>query len=540
MYRSIAARAATTVRALIPSAVCVARPRPVQRVPMTSLVRLFASSTPSPPRTVRTPRKPRATTDTVVDTANTSLPLRASLPLDPVVKVYCTASSPNHFLPWQNHPQKQMTGSGFVISGRRLITNAHVIADQTFVMVRKYGSPTKYFAKVEAVGHECDLALLSVADEEFWVGMPQLELGGIPALHDTVTVVGYPMQGDNVSVTVGIVSRIELQRYAHGAAHLLAVQIDAAINPGNSGGPVVKDGLVVGVAFQTITQASNMGFIIPSPIISHFLEDVKRNGVYTGFCSLGIRCQGLENQMLRQYLGVAKEQTGVLVNSVWPLASCANVLKRDDVILAINEVPIANDGSVPFRGRERIAFDFLVSQKYSGDHSQLSIIRDRTPQRVDVALTPLRPLVPITSYERVSSYVICAGFVFVPLTQAFLREYGEDWYNSCPRRFWNVAIFGDLEFVDQQVVVLTQVLQDEVNAGYHHVSELQLLKCNGETVRNIKHLAQLIANTSDDEYLRFDLDDGRLICIKAQDARAYTPRILKAHKIPHAVSSDLQ
>lgn len=81
---------------------------------------------------------------------------------------------------------------GFVISGRRIITNAHVVADQTFVKVRKHGSPEKFKAKVEAVGHECDLALLTVEEEDFWEGMQCLELGSIPYLQEAVAVVGYP------------------------------------------------------------------------------------------------------------------------------------------------------------------------------------------------------------------------------------------------------------------------------------------------------------------------------------------------------------
>lgn len=88
--------------------------------------------------------------------------------------------------------------AGFVISGRRIVTNAHVVADQTHMMVRKHGSPIKYHAHIEAVGHECDLALLRVHDDEFWEGMIELELGDIPFLQESVAVVGYP-QGTAVN-----------------------------------------------------------------------------------------------------------------------------------------------------------------------------------------------------------------------------------------------------------------------------------------------------------------------------------------------------
>lgn len=86
----------------------------------------------------------------------------------------------------------EKTNVGFIISGKKILTNAHVIADHTFVLVRKHGSPTKYRAEVQAVGHECDLAILVVDSEEFWKDTNCLELGDIPILQETVAVVGYP------------------------------------------------------------------------------------------------------------------------------------------------------------------------------------------------------------------------------------------------------------------------------------------------------------------------------------------------------------
>ncbi|KAI7996299.1 hypothetical protein LOK49_LG10G01350, partial [Camellia lanceoleosa] len=138
-----------------------------------------------------------------------------------------------------NKSQRETMGSGFVIPGQRILTNAHVVADHTFVLVRKHGSPNKNRAEVQAIGHECDLAILTVNSKEFWEGMNSLELGDIPFLQEAVAVVGYPQGGDNISVTKGVVSRVEPTQYVHGATQLMAIQIDAAINPGNSGGPAI-------------------------------------------------------------------------------------------------------------------------------------------------------------------------------------------------------------------------------------------------------------------------------------------------------------
>lgn len=65
--------------------------------------------------------------------------------------------------------------------------------------------------------------------------------------------------GDNISVTKGVVSRVEPTQYVHGATQLMAIQIDAAINPGNSGGPAIMGDKVAGVAFQNLAGAENIG-----------------------------------------------------------------------------------------------------------------------------------------------------------------------------------------------------------------------------------------------------------------------------------------
>ncbi|CAK9137755.1 unnamed protein product [Ilex paraguariensis] len=201
------------------------------------------------------PLRARTTTTEAVVDAHSAI----ELALDSVVKIFTVSSSPNYFLPWQNKSQRETTGSGFIIPGKRILTNAHVVADHTFVLVRKHGSPTKYRANVQAVGHECDLAILVVEREEFWEGMHFLELGDIPFLQEAVAVVGYPQGGDNISVTKGVVSRVEPTQYVHGATQLLAIQIDAAINPGNSGGPAIMGDKVAGVAFQNLSGAENIG-----------------------------------------------------------------------------------------------------------------------------------------------------------------------------------------------------------------------------------------------------------------------------------------
>src|SRR4029077_3108622 len=99
------------------------------------------------------------------------------------------------------------------------------------ILVRRHQDPHPYLAHVVFIGHDCDLALLEVEDASFFSGMEPLEFGELPKVRSTVTTYGYPVGGEQISYTKGVVSRIEMQTFVHvGNRAFLGVQTDAAIN----------------------------------------------------------------------------------------------------------------------------------------------------------------------------------------------------------------------------------------------------------------------------------------------------------------------
>ncbi|XP_033146180.1 protease Do-like 2, chloroplastic isoform X4 [Brassica rapa] len=343
--------------------------------------------------------------------------------LDAVVKVYCTHTAPDYSLPWQKQRQFTSTGSAFMIGDGKLLTNAHCVEHDTQVKVKRRGDDRKYVAKVLVRGVDCDIALLSVESEDFWKGAEPLRLGHLPRLQDSVTVVGYPLGGDTISVTKGVVSRIEVTSYAHGSSDLLGIQIDAAINPGNSGGPAFNDqGECIGVAFQVYRseETENIGYVIPTTVVSHFLTDYERNAKYTGYPCLGVLLQKLENPALRECLKVPTNE-GVLVRRVEPTSDASKVLKEGDVIVSFDDLRVGCEGTVPFRSSERIAFRYLISQKFAGDIVELGIIRAGEPKKVQVVLRPRVHLVPYHIDGGQPSYIIIAGLVFTPLSEPLIE-----------------------------------------------------------------------------------------------------------------------
>ncbi|KAJ9696369.1 hypothetical protein PVL29_008541 [Vitis rotundifolia] len=457
--------------------------------------------------------------------------------LNAVVKVYCTHTAPDYSLPWQKQRQYTSTGSAFIIGDGKLLTNAHCVEHATQVKVKKRGDDTKYVAKVLARGIECDIALLSVESEEFWKGAEPLNFGRLPRLQDAVTVVGYPLGGDTISVTKGVVSRIEVTSYAHGSSDLLGIQIDAAINPGNSGGPAFNDqGECIGVAFQVFRSedVENIGYVIPTTVVSHFLDDYERNGKYTGFPCLGVLLQKLENPALRSCLKVQSNE-GVLVRRVEPTSDANNVLKEGDVIVSFDGVHVGCEGTVPFRSTERIAFRYLISQKFTGDVVEVGIIRAGAYMKVQVVLDPRVHLVPYHIEGGQPSYLIISGLVFTPLSEPLIEEECED---TIGLKLLTKARYSLARFKGEQIVILSQVLANEVNIGYEDMSNQQVLKFNGTWIKNIHHLAHLI-DSCKDKYLVFEFEDNYLAVLEREAAAAASPCILKDYGIPSERSSDL-
>ncbi|KAL7112765.1 hypothetical protein ACP275_04G022300 [Erythranthe tilingii] len=457
--------------------------------------------------------------------------------LSAVVKVYCTHTAPDYSLPWQKQRQYTSTGSAFMIGDGKLLTNAHCVEHNTQVKVKRRGDDTKYVAKVLARGVECDIALLSVESEEFWKGAEPLQLGSLPTLQDSVTVVGYPLGGETISVSKGVVSRIEVTSYAHGSSELLGIQIDAAINPGNSGGPAFNDqGECIGVAFQVYRSddVENIGYVIPTTVVSHFLEDYERNGKYTGFPSLGVLLQKLENPALRACLSVPSNE-GVLVRKIEPTAHASDVLKEGDVIVSFDNVRVGSEGTIPFRSSERIAFRYLISQKFTGDAAELGIIRNGQFMKVQVILNTRVHLVPYHIDGGQPSYLIVAGLVFTPLSEPLIDEECED---SIGLKLLTKARYSMPKFKGEQIVVLSQVLANEVNIGYEDMSNEQVLKLNGTWIKNIHHLAHLV-DSCKDKYLIFEFEDNFLVVLERESALSASESILKGYGIPSVRSCDL-
>ncbi|RME71176.1 MAG: serine protease [Planctomycetota bacterium] len=459
-----------------------------------------------------------------------------------VVRVHTISEPPDYEQPWHSRGSEASTGSGAIVEtarGPRILTNAHCVQDHVWVEVRRYGQAERVPATVEALGHDCDLALLDVDDPHFFDAVQPIPLGPLPRLGQRVTACGYPVGGERLSISEGIVSRIEVIHYVHRRQRLLGIQVDAAINAGSSGGPVLRDGQLIGVAMQTLDDAQRTGYLIPTPVIEHFLRDVGRDE-HRGFPELGVQWQPLESPTHREALGLApEERRGILINRVGYGGSGWGRLEPGDVLLAIDGEPIAADGTIAFRDDDRLDFDHLLTRRHVGETVELELWRDAQPVRLRLPLRPPAHLVAEERYDVKPSYFIFGGMVFAPLTRNYLKTWGEQWWREAPRELVALYEHGLPSPERTEPVVLQQVLADASTRGYHDLDSVLIEAVDGTACRSLRHLVELVESATG-RFVRLRAWDHREIVIDRHEARKRHAAILERFEIPADRSPDLR
>lgn len=456
------------------------------------------------------------------------------------VKIITTSIRPDYNNPWKMKDPVTSVGSGAIIAGGMILTNAHVVSDATYIQARKENDPETYEAQILFIAHDCDLALISVKDDAFYRNSAELEIGGIPALRSKVSTYGYPRGGTRISITEGVTSRIDIGEYAHvGNVSYLMIQTDAAINPGNSGGPVVQDGKIVGVAFQASTRAENVGYMIPVPIIRHFLDDVA-DGTYDGYPTLGAVTDTLENASFRRHLGMKEDQSGVLVSMILPGGGAEKALRRNDVIMSIDGVSIANDGTFSFMDG-RIFYSHLVDIKQIGQSISLEILRSGKAMKVSYRLVdhPYR-ISWFNEYETLPRYCIFGGMVFQPLSKEYLKTW-DKWWHSADRRllyYYSYYLSDSIHPERKEFVVLNMVIPDEGNTYLADIRDRVVDTINGIPILSLKDVPSSFGKPIRGYHvIRIDGTSFPLV-IRASDMAEINLRIQRTYGIPSMVRID--
>jgi len=452
-----------------------------------------------------------------------------------VIKIYITNARGDFAMPWQMERPNSGTGTGFIIKGRRILTNAHLVGDVQFLRVQKSDDSRRYPATVKFVAHDCDLAMLEVTDPAFFEGTRPLRLAkALPTLNDEVHVLGYPLGGERLSVTKGVVSRLSYTSYSHsGVDQHLVLQVDAAINPGNSGGPIIFREKVVGLAFQGLAWADNIGYGIPLPVVKRFLKDVE-DGKYDGYPELGVAYLSLRNSALRSHVKLSDDQTGVLVHYVDPFGAGKNQILNGDVLLEIDGYAIDNDGTIEIDG-ERVVFAEVLERRQWGDEIKFTVWRDGAAVDLRFPLdNPSDPFLYRNLYDTRPEYFITGGLVFSPLTRDFMRTMKR---SSNSQNVNQIQYLSEYSKIDghyknrEAFIILIRRLAHPVNTYMNHFKYGIVESVNGQRIRDMRMLSDALRSTENEFHVIRFLGLDEMLVIDAEAARKADPEIFETYGI---------
>src|SRR3984957_11620058 len=460
-----------------------------------------------------------------------------------VVKVFATMRSPDPFNPWTKQAPAEVSGSGVVIEGKRILTNAHVVLYASQVQVQASAAGDKVSATVVAVAPGIDLAVLELDDPTFFDTHPPLARASkLPHIKDAVLAYGFPTGGNSLSITKGIVSRIEFVAYNFPVSGL-RIQIDAAINPGNSGGPAIAGDKMIGLAFSKLGgDAQNIGYIIPNEEVDLFLKDIA-DGRYDGKPAMYDDLQTLENPALREYLKLDKSVAGMVVHQPYK-TDAGYPLKGWDVITHIGDTPIDNQGMIKLDKDLRVSFNYLIQHRAKDGELPLTIVRAGKVQNVRLPVSAEHPTLVADLRGSYPPYFIYGPLVFstaswqlisgIQGNASMLRALGIEKSPLVTRAL--DAPDADLE---ELVVISSPLFPHKLSNGYSNPAGSVVSTVNGTRIKSLKHLVAVLRDLKD-PFVTIGLDQkgGEALVFSRSAMVAATEEILTDNGIRAQGSPD--
>jgi S1-C subfamily serine protease len=425
-----------------------------------------------------------------------------------VVKVFATMRYPDAYKPWTKQAPQEATGTGVIIEGKRILTNAHVVLYASQVQVQANQAGDKISATVESIAQGIDLAVLKLDDESFFDTRPPLPRANtLPDIKDAVLAYGYPTGGTSLSITKGIVSRIEFAGYNLSVSGL-RIQIDAAINPGNSGGPAIVGDKMIGLAFSHLGGAQNIGYIIPNEEVELFLKDVA-DGKHDGKPAMFDGLQTLENPALRSYLKLAKDVEGMVVHEAYT-TDAGYPLKEWDLITKIGDTKIDDQGMIKMGTNLRVRFQYLIQKIAKDGKVPLTIVRAGKEMNIELPVSPERPMLIPDLKGAYPSYFVFGPLVFSNVTAQFTGGFAgnANALNALSvldnpivtRRGDQPAFPGE-----QLVVVSSPFFPHKLSTGYGPPATHVVKTVNDIKIKNLNQLVEVLRDATS-EFVTFEFE----------------------------------
>nr|WP_100765268.1 PDZ domain-containing protein [Leptospira ellisii]PJZ92487.1 serine protease [Leptospira ellisii] len=452
-----------------------------------------------------------------------------------IVQIKVTYQEPEYHQPWKKKSPRVRRGVGFVAEGEQILIPYALLPDATLIELKKYSSYSETKAYVYRTDAESNLASLRVEKGNFFEDLIPLKLTPISVFPKQVNVYQLDNSG-SIQATAAALLSMDMDQMPLGRVELPVIDISSSESLNGFGEVLIEDGKVSGMLYD-FTSGKNSGRVIPSFIIQKFLNTPGKDI----FPYKGFRFRPVTDFAVRKYYGMGEKESGILVADVVPGSSASGVLKLEDIILEFGGKKVDSKGYVehPLYGKQVLSFlahsgDFFG---YSlGKEIPITILRDKKRISLDMKLKPFphsAVRIPFKNSPINNDYAVEGGFVFLELSEALLEEWGKDWRSRVDRKLlylFDYAKFHEKEGDSGKIVLLSQVLPDESNNGFHDLSFKIVEKLDGKPVRSVKDLKTSIREGKDG-YSLISLDDGTEIALDRARLDEINDRIYKSYKI---------
>ncbi len=450
-----------------------------------------------------------------------------------VVSLRVTRQSFNEHRPWTKGTPSTQVGSAVVLQGSQLLTEAELIRDAILIQVEKNGHSTRVPARVVHVDADIDLALVEVDEPGFFDDLEAAQFAKSAPGEGTVYATRW--QNQQFEISESQIAGINVRESPYGSITHAFLSIHTDLSNGGWAAPVFANSRLVGLS---VLQEGQRATVIPVEILSAYVRGA-RSDDDRGFASFRPHWQFGQDPSLAAYLGLKGKPRGVVLRWMpWGSTGC-DTLEPRDLILSVEGHTLDAMGNFEHPHYGQLAFQhILVDGHRPGDSVRIQLLRDGELQEVDVELRRnpgANWLIPDRRDQSPPPYLVAGGLVLRELDGNYLRAWGNNWHREAPQKL--VQRF-DRERESQnatrrRVVMLSQVLPDPYNLGYHQLANLAVEEINGRNVYSVADADEALRHPVGGFHrLKFYRDDrSEEVVLDATEFEAATARILENYDI---------
>ena len=460
-----------------------------------------------------------------------------------VVEVQVTYQAADPSMPWQRNPLNRRQGTATVIGPGQALTAEKLVRHHVLVELYRARTGFKTAVRVAATDPQTGLAILT------WDELPALSDLQPLAVAETVPpdaeliMLHFDESGQILRDQARLIERaLSPLPDAPGQAWLM-YQAWTSLNAGQDGTPVLYQNKLAGVVLRT-EQKQNTCLILAASVLRRFLQDVQ-NPPYAGVASAGFAWTPLLDPVKRAFYGADplwteanQKRGGIEVTRVLPGSGAQGVLQPGDIILEWDGYALDAQGYYDDPEFGRLLLPQLISgRRRPGDRVNLHILRAGAAQTLQIELrrrVDAAALIPENIALDQPEYLIECGLVFRELDGEYLRAQEDNW----PRTASNarlIHLYHTRAQAPQQagehIVILSGVLPDTINIGYHAISDAIVTAINGEAIHC---LADVLRITDRDEGISRVtlLAHGQDIVLDTSQRAAANQRLAALFRIP--------